>query len=180
MSSEPFHSDQDGIQLQKDGTVCVETLREKETATTTEGHLSAQEGPESGSGSSESFNRTTPTPTRDEGRRHTSENNSLERTPTEQDVPAPQRLQAQRTTTTASAAGPVHSVFTKNQKRFIVFMASWAGFFSPVSGQIYFPALNPLARDLNVSDSLINLTLTSYMVRSSETSLPLPFCWQKD
>ncbi len=44
-------------------------------------------------------------------------------------------------------------------------MASWAGFFSPVSGQIYFPALNPLARDLHVSASLINLTLTSYMVR---------------
>ncbi|KAK5207611.1 hypothetical protein LTR41_006655 [Exophiala xenobiotica] len=164
MSSEPFHSDQDGIQIQKDGPVSVETLREKETATTTEGHLSAQEGPESGSGSSDSFNRATPTPTRDEGRRHPIENNSLERTPTEQDVPAQQRLQAQRTTTTASAAGPVHSAFTKNQKRFIVFMASWAGFFSPVSGQIYFPALNPLARDLNVSDSLINLTLTSYMI----------------
>ncbi|KAK5232340.1 hypothetical protein LTR47_006553 [Exophiala xenobiotica] len=164
MSSEPFHSDQDGIQIQKDGPVSVETLREKETATTTEGHLSAQEGPESGSGSSDSFNRATPTPTRDEGRRHPSENNSLERTPTEQDVSAQQRLQAQRTTTTASAAGPVHSAFTKNQKRFIVFMASWAGFFSPVSGQIYFPALNPLARDLNVSDSLINLTLTSYMI----------------
>lgn len=70
--------------------------------------------------------------------------------------------------TTASAASPVYSVFTKNQKRFIVFMAAWAGFFSPVSGNIYFPALNPLARDLNVSNTLINLTLTSYMVRPHE------------
>lgn len=43
-------------------------------------------------------------------------------------------------------------------------MASWAGFFSPVSGQIYFPALVPLATDLHVSNSLINLTLTSYMI----------------
>jgi multidrug resistance protein len=43
-------------------------------------------------------------------------------------------------------------------------MASWAGFFSPVSGQIYFPALNALAEDLHVTDTLINLTLTSYMV----------------
>lgn len=58
-----------------------------------------------------------------------------------------------------------YSVYTENQKRFIVFTASWAGFFSPVSSQIYFPALNTLARDLNVSNSLINLTLTSYMVR---------------
>ena len=60
-----------------------------------------------------------------------------------------------------------YSIFTENQKRFIVFIASWAGFFSPVSSQIYFPALNTLAKDLNVSNSLINLTLTSYMVRHS-------------
>ena len=71
-----------------------------------------------------------------------------------------------RATNTVSSA-PVHSVFTKNQKRFIVVMASWAGFFSPVSGTIYFPALNSLARDLHVSTTLINLTLTSYMVRFS-------------
>ncbi|KAG9792292.1 hypothetical protein KCU88_g907, partial [Aureobasidium melanogenum] len=43
-------------------------------------------------------------------------------------------------------------------------MAAWAGFFSPVSANIYFPALNPLAQDLHVSDTLINLTLTSYMI----------------
>lgn len=57
-----------------------------------------------------------------------------------------------------------YSVFSDGQRRFIVFMASWAGFFSPVSSQIYFPALNTLAKDLHVSNSLINLTLTSYMV----------------
>lgn len=62
-----------------------------------------------------------------------------------------------------------YSVFTVSQRRYIVFMASWAGFFSPVSSQIYFPALNTLAKDLHVSNSLINLTLTSYMVR-------LPMC----
>lgn len=60
--------------------------------------------------------------------------------------------------------GPPFSVFTRNQKRFIVVMASWAGFFSPVSANIYYPALNSLARDLNASISLINLTLTSYMI----------------
>lgn len=63
-----------------------------------------------------------------------------------------------------------YSVFTETQKRFIIFTASWAGFFSPVSSQIYFPALNTLARDLNVSSTLINLTLTSYMVSAE----PLP------
>ena len=67
-------------------------------------------------------------------------------------------------TRTDASAGPPYSVFTKGQKQFIIFMASWAGFFSPVSANIYFPALNVLAKDLKVSNSLINLTLTSYMI----------------
>lgn len=68
-----------------------------------------------------------------------------------------------------------YSVFTVSQRRYIVFMASWAGFFSPVSSQIYFPALNTLAKDLHVSNSLINLTLTSYMVRLLMCTGPSPF-----
>lgn len=67
-----------------------------------------------------------------------------------------------------------YSVFTESQKQFIVFIASWAGFFSPVSSQIYYPALNSLAQDLNVSHSLINLTLTSYMVKSLSSPEPPP------
>ncbi|KAL2831409.1 major facilitator superfamily domain-containing protein [Aspergillus cavernicola] len=58
----------------------------------------------------------------------------------------------------------VYSVFTRSQKRYIVFLASWAGFFSPVSSHIYFPALNSVADDIDVSSTLINLTLTSYMI----------------
>lgn len=61
-------------------------------------------------------------------------------------------------------SGPPYSLFTKRQKGFIVFLTAWGGFFSPMSANIYFPALNPLAQDLKVSDQLINLTLTSYMV----------------
>ena len=92
----------------------------------------------------------------------TNTHGSFERVPTAQDELPPEA--PVQTTTTMSTIGPVHSVFTTNQKRFIVFMSSWAGFFSPVSGNIYFPALNSLARDLHVSNSIINLTLTSYMV----------------
>jgi hypothetical protein len=43
-------------------------------------------------------------------------------------------------------------------------MASWAGLFSPLSSLTYFPALTMISQDLNVSMTLINLTLTSYMV----------------
>lgn len=59
-----------------------------------------------------------------------------------------------------------YSVFSPGMKRYIVIAASCAGFFSPISSQIYFPAMNTLAKDLNVSISLINLTMTSYMVRA--------------
>jgi hypothetical protein len=45
-------------------------------------------------------------------------------------------------------------------------------FFSPFTAQIYFPALTSIAKDLHVSNSKINLTMTTYMVRSS-----LPFSY---
>jgi len=88
---------------------------------------------------------------------------NLEKVPTARDEQPRPTAAVQRTNTAASNAPP-HSVFTPGQKKFIVFMASWAGFFSPVSANIYFPALNALAADLNVSYTLINLTLTSYMI----------------
>ncbi|KAK4996880.1 hypothetical protein LTR66_003608 [Elasticomyces elasticus] len=65
---------------------------------------------------------------------------------------------------TVATNTPPWSVFTPRQKKFIVFMVACAGFFSPLSANIYFPALNTLSVDLNVSSSLINLTLTSYMI----------------
>lgn len=65
---------------------------------------------------------------------------------------------------TAIRTGPPYSVFTKKQKQYIVLMVTVAAFISPTSANIYFPALNPLAKDLNVSDSLINVTLTSFMI----------------
>jgi multidrug resistance protein len=61
-------------------------------------------------------------------------------------------------------SGPVYSAFSKRQKKYIVFMVTCAAFISPTSANIYFPALNPLAQELDVSNTLINLTLTSYMI----------------
>ena len=59
---------------------------------------------------------------------------------------------------------PPYSVFSKRKKQYVVFMVAWAGLFSPLSASIYFPALNTLARELSISNELINLTLTSYMI----------------
>jgi len=63
-----------------------------------------------------------------------------------------------------TTSGPPYTVFSKNKKRFIIFMATMAGFFSPFSANIYFPALNVIAADLHVTNALVNLTLTTYMI----------------
>jgi uncharacterized membrane protein (DUF2068 family) len=86
---------------------------------------------------------------------------SAQAPPKEADTGLKEGLNVVATNTTGEV---LYSVFTKAQKRYIVFFASWAGFFSPVSSQIYFPALNSIADDLGVTSALINLTLTSYMV----------------
>jgi MFS family permease len=49
-------------------------------------------------------------------------------------------------------------------RRFIIVMAAWAAFLSPLSGNIYYPALNALAHDFGTSSSTMNLTLTTYMI----------------
>ena len=84
-------------------------------------------------------------------------------------VPPAEDSPAEKTTEDLEAlhqapSGPVYSVFSDRQRKFIVFMVACAGFFSPLSANIYFPALNALSRDLKVSNELINLTLTSYMI----------------
>ena len=59
---------------------------------------------------------------------------------------------------------PVHTVFGKKQKVFIVLLAGIGAFFSPLTASIYFPALNAISADLQVSNELINLTMTTYMI----------------
>lgn len=58
-----------------------------------------------------------------------------------------------------------YSVFTTSEKRLIILTAALASAFSPLSANIYYPALNSIAKDLRVSPSQINLTITTYMVR---------------
>ena len=62
-----------------------------------------------------------------------------------------------------------YTVFTKLQKRWIIFLVAFAGMFSPLSSFIYYPAITSIAKDLNTSVELINLTITSYMVVSGVT-----------
>lgn len=84
-------------------------------------------------------------------------------------IPFAEDASAERATDNPEAlhqlpSAPAYSVFSDRQRKFIVFMVACAGFFSPLSANIYFPALNALSQDLKVSNGLINLTLTSYMI----------------
>ena len=59
---------------------------------------------------------------------------------------------------------PLHSVFTRRQRIFIMVMTTLAAFFSPLSGQIYFPAIPDLAASYHTTTGRINLTITTYMI----------------
>lgn len=60
---------------------------------------------------------------------------------------------------------PPYSIFTHREKATMILLVSFTAIISPLSGAVYLPALPSLARDLNVSTSLINLTVTTYLVR---------------
>jgi hypothetical protein len=65
----------------------------------------------------------------------------------------------------AESTGKDYSIFGTWQKKLIVLAGTMGAFFSPFTTQIYFPALTTIAKDLHVSNSKINLTMTTYMVR---------------
>lgn len=62
------------------------------------------------------------------------------------------------------SSGPPYSIFTSRAKLFIVMAVSVSGLISPFGAVTFYPVLNVLARDLHVTPSLINLSLTTYMI----------------
>ncbi|PYH88443.1 MFS general substrate transporter [Aspergillus ellipticus CBS 707.79] len=59
---------------------------------------------------------------------------------------------------------PPHHIFTRSRKLEMVCIVSLAAIFSPLSSNIYFPALDEVSKSLNVSMSLATLTITVYMI----------------
>lgn len=58
----------------------------------------------------------------------------------------------------------IYSVIPKKQKVIIILLVSVSGLLSPLTGSIYLPALNKIAEDLNVTTSLVNLSITTYQI----------------
>lgn len=63
-----------------------------------------------------------------------------------------------------ASAQPIYSIYTRQQKIFIVFMSGLGGFFSPLSANTYLPSVPGLSVDLGVSVSLMNLTVTAFLI----------------
>ncbi|KAH6651383.1 major facilitator superfamily domain-containing protein [Chaetomium tenue] len=59
---------------------------------------------------------------------------------------------------------PPYHVFTTRKKWELVYIVSLAGLFSPLSSNIYFPALGDIAEDTETDIALIALTVTVYML----------------
>ncbi|KAK1721095.1 LOW QUALITY PROTEIN: hypothetical protein BDP67DRAFT_594252 [Colletotrichum lupini] len=59
---------------------------------------------------------------------------------------------------------PPYHVFTKKQKWVVIVIIGAAGLFSGLSSNIYFLALDTIARDLNISSQIVSLTITSYLI----------------
>ena len=59
-----------------------------------------------------------------------------------------------------------YSIFTRNEKRYIVLLVALAGWFSTLSSFIYYPVIALVAKDLHTSIARINLTVTSYLAVS--------------
>lgn len=63
-----------------------------------------------------------------------------------------------------------YTIFTLNEKRFMVFILAFAALFSPIASTIYYPALAPIASDLHVSQAKVNLSITTFMVIQNSSS----------
>ncbi|KAI9690643.1 MAG: hypothetical protein M1820_009950 [Bogoriella megaspora] len=68
------------------------------------------------------------------------------------------------TSTQAAKPEPPYHILSKRQKWILVSLVSLAGMFSPLSSNIYFPAIDTISADLGVSISLVALTITVYMI----------------
>jgi hypothetical protein len=63
-----------------------------------------------------------------------------------------------------AAADIPYSVFTVSQKKMIIVTGSLASLFSPMSSSIYYPSLSQIAKDLDISEAKVSLTITIFLV----------------
>ncbi|EHK42404.1 hypothetical protein TRIATDRAFT_33216 [Trichoderma atroviride IMI 206040] len=73
-------------------------------------------------------------------------------------------LQAEKSTPDSKSADEPYSIYSQKTKTFLIISVSFMAIISPLSSAVYLPAVPQIGHDLNVSPSLINLTITTYMI----------------
>lgn len=63
------------------------------------------------------------------------------------------------------SSGLPYTIYNYKTKMFIVASVSVSSLISPFGATTFYPALNTLADQLNVTPTMVNLSLTTYMVR---------------
>ncbi|KAL0953544.1 hypothetical protein HGRIS_004766 [Hohenbuehelia grisea] len=71
---------------------------------------------------------------------------------------------AEKDTPQSQITAVPYSIYTPKEKWFIVGLSAFAGLFSGLTSNIYFPAIPVIANAFNKSTELINLTVTVYLV----------------
>ena len=74
-----------------------------------------------------------------------------------------------------TVSGPPYSIYNSQTKLFIMIMVSISSLISPFGATTFYPALNVVAADLHTTPTLINISLTTYMVSAS---LRTPARWR--
>ncbi|KAF9885516.1 hypothetical protein FE257_012844 [Aspergillus nanangensis] len=81
-----------------------------------------------------------------------------------QTEPASTKDDDDETATPPPEVGEPYTVFSQKEKMVALSIATTVNFLAPTSGSMYYPALVPLAHDLNVSQTKINLTIVTFMI----------------
>ncbi|KAI4908447.1 uncharacterized protein J4E92_010899 [Alternaria infectoria] len=81
----------------------------------------------------------------------------------DEDAPNMTEVEAKIAISNTETAVP-YTVFTKAERRMITWLIGCSMFFSPFTANIYFPCLEELQRAVGVNASLINLTITTYLI----------------
>ncbi|KAL1951425.1 hypothetical protein VTO73DRAFT_574 [Trametes versicolor] len=91
----------------------------------------------------------------------------LQDAPTDKSEGVPRKQLSMPPSSTLESDSPPakpYSVYTAREKWFIVAVTAFAALFSPLTANIYFPAIPTIAAAFHQSTELINLTVTVYMV----------------
>ncbi|KAA8913035.1 major facilitator superfamily domain-containing protein [Sphaerosporella brunnea] len=59
---------------------------------------------------------------------------------------------------------PSLHLFSRRKKKAIIHLMAIAALFSPLSSNIYFPAIESISKDLHVSSAMVQTTISSYMI----------------